>query len=161
MELPAAVRKLFYRAWRHTPRRLRALAVRIIVPRAPAGAAVLLFDEAGRLLLVRQTYQRGERWSLPGGWAKRGEPLIETAAREAQEELGVAVNIIRPLSTGRGLFGDISVVFEASWKEPDRALRLDAEIAEARFFPTDALPPLVGPSRRLVGDALAVRDRYR
>lgn len=150
---------MFYTAWRHTPHRMRAMAVWLAVPRVPAGAAVLLFDEAGCLLLVRHTYQRGRAWSLPGGWAKRGESLRLTAAREAFEELGARVEVGVPLATSRGLFGDVSVVFEAMFAAPAAALILDAEIAEARFFPLDALPPLFGHARRLVDEALAHRAR--
>lgn len=153
-------RRFFYAAWRRLPHRLRAVAVRICVPRAAAGAAVLLLDDEGRVLLVRHSYERASAWSLPGGWAKRGEELRHTAARELFEELGINADVGRPLATGRGIFGDVSVVFEARWPAatPFEAARLDPEIAEARFFPLDSLPPLFGQARRMVEEALAVRS---
>jgi ADP-ribose pyrophosphatase YjhB (NUDIX family) len=153
-------RRFFYAAWRRLPHRLRAVVVHICVPRAAAGAAVLLLDDEGRVLLVRHSYERASAWSLPGGWAKRGEELRHTAARELREELGINADIGRPLATGRGIFGDVSVVFEANWPAgtPLEAASFDPEIADARFFPVDSLPPLFGHARRMVDEALAVRS---
>jgi ADP-ribose pyrophosphatase YjhB (NUDIX family) len=151
---------LFYRAWRHTPHAVRAVAVWLAIPRAPSGAALLLFDDAGRLLLVRHSYQRERAWSLPGGWAKRDEDLRRTAEREGAEELGVDLCVGVPLATSRGRFGDVSVAFEASLASSRAELKLDAEIAEARFFALDELPPLFGHARRLVEEALTHRARF-
>jgi ADP-ribose pyrophosphatase YjhB (NUDIX family) len=150
--------KAFYWAWRRTPRRLRRVAVWAAIPRSPVGAAVVLFDRDGRLLLVRPAYERGNAWTLPGGWAKRGEDLDAAARREAREELGIDVVVRRPAATARGPFREVSVAFEAEWRGEPALGPLDAEIAEARFFPVDALPPLSGPARRLVYDALAARE---
>ena len=43
------------------------------------------------VLLVRHTYGHRE-WDLPGGAVRRREPPHDTARREMQEELGVAVD---------------------------------------------------------------------
>ena len=96
---------------------------------------------------------------LPGGWARRREDLRQTAVREAREELGIVIVAGAPLATSRGPFGDVAVVFEAGLAEPGTPLVLDAEIAEARFFPVEALPPLFGHARRMVTQALAQHAR--
>jgi ADP-ribose pyrophosphatase YjhB (NUDIX family) len=159
MQVPVLARRLFYRGWKRLPQRGRALAVRLIIPRSPLGAAVLLRDGEGRVLLVRPSYYRRSRWTLPGGWAKRGEEPAETARREAREEVGADVVVRRPLAAGRGVFGEVTVVFEADWAGGQQELVLDAEIAEAAFFAPDALPPLFGPARRLIDDALRFGER--
>jgi ADP-ribose pyrophosphatase YjhB (NUDIX family) len=59
------------------------------------GAAVVIRDAGGRVLLVR----RGPRhfgaglWCLPCGYVEWNEDVREAAAREALEEAGVAVEI--------------------------------------------------------------------
>ncbi|CAG7643514.1 NUDIX domain-containing protein [Actinacidiphila bryophytorum] len=58
-------------------------------PRSAAG--VLLFDEAGRVLLVHPTYKPG--WEIPGGYLHPGETPREGAARELKEELHLATPI--------------------------------------------------------------------
>lgn len=161
MDIPSPLRRSVYATWKRTPKRLRRLAIRLIIPRAPLGAGVLLFDGEGRLLLVRPSYYRRPMWTLPGGWANRGEELRDTAIREAREELGAEVEAGSPLATGRGPFGEVTVVFEGRWRGEPGVRQLDAEIAEARFFDCDALPAMLPPARDLIEEALAVSRRLR
>ncbi len=51
-----------------------------LTPKLDVRAAV--FDEAGRVLLVRE--RRDGRWTLPGGWADVGEGLAAGAVREVR-----------------------------------------------------------------------------
>ncbi|MFI2378504.1 NUDIX domain-containing protein [Streptomyces sp. NPDC018964] len=59
------------------------------LPRVLAGAAVLLRDEEGRVLLVEPNYREG--WALPGGTVESddGESPREGARRETAEEIGL------------------------------------------------------------------------
>lgn len=53
----------------------------------PVGAAALIFNRNGQLLIVRPCYKPG--WSLPGGTVERGESPKDGCAREISEELGL------------------------------------------------------------------------
>ncbi|MFI6446942.1 NUDIX domain-containing protein [Kitasatospora sp. NPDC050543] len=53
-------------------------------------AAVLLFDEQGRVLLVDPVYKPA--WEFPGGVVERGEAPTDAAVREAAEELGLGLD---------------------------------------------------------------------
>lgn len=60
----------------------------------PAAGLVLLYPKAGKLhtvLTLRTTAltHHGGQLSLPGGRVEKGESLVETALREAQEEIGI------------------------------------------------------------------------
>ncbi|MER7972784.1 NUDIX hydrolase [Streptomyces sp. NPDC096080] len=59
------------------------------LPRVLAGAAVLLRDEEGRVLLVEPNYREG--WALPGGTVESddGETPRQGARRETAEEIGL------------------------------------------------------------------------
>jgi ADP-ribose pyrophosphatase YjhB (NUDIX family) len=53
------------------------------------GVRAAVFDESGRILMVRETTDNC--WSLPGGWAEPGQTVAESAAREVWEETGYVV----------------------------------------------------------------------
>lgn len=57
------------------------------LPAKRVGAAMLLTDAAGRLLLVRPTYKPG--WEAPGGLVERDEAPHVAVAREVVEELSL------------------------------------------------------------------------
>lgn len=53
------------------------------------GVKALVRDDAGRVLLVRETKHEDTYWDIPGGRMEPGEDLFTTLARELQEEIGV------------------------------------------------------------------------
>jgi 8-oxo-dGTP diphosphatase len=63
----------------------------LIGRRSHLGAAAVIFDQMGRVLLVRQTYGR-RGWELPGGGRRSRESLDAAVRREVREEIGVEVS---------------------------------------------------------------------
>ena len=64
-------------------------------------ARVLVFDAAGRVLLIRCVVMRAEGefcfWLTPGGEIEAGESPAEAAARELREELGLEAPVMGPV----------------------------------------------------------------
>jgi 8-oxo-dGTP pyrophosphatase MutT (NUDIX family) len=116
------------------------------------GVRAAVLDGEGRVFLVRHTYTPG--WHLPGGGVEVGETLEEALAKELREE----ASIRRP---GRSLHGvlfnrplsrrDHVAVYVVREFAVDGVKQPDREIAEAGFFPLDALPEgtTAGTRRRL------------
>lgn len=63
------------------------VAQRVMSGSQTVGAAIAVFDEDGRMLMVRSRHAAG--WSLPAGYRRRGEEIEDTATRELLEETGV------------------------------------------------------------------------
>lgn len=60
------------------------------VPRIPASVGALIFDPAGRLLVLKPNYKKG--WTIPGGQIDcNGESPWEACQRETREECGLEV----------------------------------------------------------------------
>src|SRR5436190_22075642 len=82
---------------------IEELASTVAVPRIPASAGGLIFDTAGRLLILKPNYKKG--WTVPGGQVEPGgESPWDACRREALEECGlelrcgqlVCVDFLRP-----------------------------------------------------------------
>jgi len=55
-------------------------------------AAVAIFDEQGRILLLRR--KDNGKWTMPGGTIDFGESLTDCAIREVKEETNLDVNLV-------------------------------------------------------------------
>ena len=63
-------------------------------PAIPASAGALIFDRAGRLLILKPTYKSG--WTIPGGVMEAdGETPWAACRREVREECGLDVQRAR------------------------------------------------------------------
>ncbi len=135
------------------------------LPRIPVSAGALIFDRAGRLLILKPTYKSG--WTIPGGVMEaEGESPWEACRREVREETGIdvargrlaAVDFRRPRP---GRPGGIRFLFDCG-KVSGHALAdlvlQPEEISESRLAPlADALVLLRGPIRRRVRAATRSR----
>lgn len=61
------------------------------------GVRVVIPDEEGRILMVKQSHEGKEIWMVPGGAIEIGENAAEAAAREVLEETGLAIRVGRLL----------------------------------------------------------------
>src|SRR5918998_367243 len=136
-KLSPGIRRLLHLYWRYS--RGMTLGVR--------AAAI---NASGQVFLVRHTYVPG--WHLPGGGVEPGETALVALGRELREEAAIEI-------TGGARLQGVYLNVHAS--ERDHVLvyvvrdfrvleakRPDREIAEAGFFPLDALPEDTTPATR-------------
>lgn len=112
-----------------------------------------LFDEAGRVLLVRE--QRDGCWTLPGGWADALDPPSVAAEREFAEEAGLTVRATRLAAVHDGsrhnghghspwhIYKLLFLVEQLDARQEPVA-GLDGETTDVGFFALDQLPELSG-----------------
>lgn len=132
---------------------------------------VLLIDE-GNLLLT----QRRDRnpsfdglWHLPSGKLDAGESVVDAAAREAEEEVGVLMQPtdLRHVHTvhvnGSGPEARLGLFFEARRWIGEPTNREPEKCSAIRWFPLDALPtelidyPAAGIHAYRTGTAFSTR----
>ena len=133
------------RIFGHLPRPVRRRLVRVVSPSFTVGAMCFIERDDGALLLVRHSYR--ERWGVPGGLLKRGEPAPVGAVREVDEEVGIAIELLgEPAVVVDAHPQRVDVIFRArpigSDEELDAVAPRSAEIVDARWFAADALPEL-------------------
>ncbi len=110
------------------------------------GAAVVVFDDEGRLLLVKRApgATRPGKWSIPAGYVDYGEDVRTAAARELEEETGLFADIGKPVFVASN-FHDPAKLTVGIWfagAVTGGSLRAGDDAAEAAYFPLDALPEL-------------------
>jgi 8-oxo-dGTP pyrophosphatase MutT (NUDIX family) len=120
------------------------------------GVKVMVFDPAGRLLLVRHRYGRSDLWMLPGGGIARGEAPEAAAVREIAEETGCVLAEVRAIgryvAMAEGRCDHVHLFEGRTADEPE----VDGvELAEARFFALGALPPTLSAATRRRMDEFA------
>jgi dihydroneopterin aldolase len=120
------------------------------------GAAAVIVDSEGRVLLVRHTYGR-LNWELPGGLSEPGESFVETALRELREETGLR-GVPERLT---GIYYDPDedahhLVFRCAVVDGAAPAPSSPEISDCAWFAADALPhPTSDFTARRIQDALA------
>jgi ADP-ribose pyrophosphatase YjhB (NUDIX family) len=132
-----------------------------VVPAIPASAGALIFDRAGRLLILKPTYKSG--WTIPGGVMEAdGETPWEACRREVREECGLEVTAGRLACVDfrrprPGRPGGMRFLFDCGQVDDARlgAVVLQAEEISAHRLVelTEALTLLRGPVRRRVDAA--------
>jgi 8-oxo-dGTP pyrophosphatase MutT (NUDIX family) len=139
--------------------RMRRLLVGALRLRT-SGVKVMLFNGAGELLLVRHAYVDRELFLLPGGGIGRHESPAAAAAREIEEELGIGVSGLAPVSVHfSGAEGKRDTVHLFKAKADGEPRPDGVEVVEARYFPLDRLPPNVSPATlRRIAEYRGERD---
>jgi 8-oxo-dGTP diphosphatase len=135
------------------------------LPAIPVSAGALIFDRAGRLLILKPTYKSG--WTIPGGVMEAdGETPWEACRREVREECGLevsdgrlaAMDFRRPRP---GRPGGIRFLFDCGAVSGKRLAGIviqPEEVSQYRIVALpEALPLLRPPIRRRVRAASSGR----
>ncbi|MFC7529980.1 NUDIX domain-containing protein [Actinoplanes sp. GCM10030250] len=108
------------------------------LPRKRMAAAVLFFDDTGRLLLVEPAYTK-TYWELPGGCVEADESPRTAAVREIQEELGLTVEPGRLLAIDwvpprPGRTEGLMIVFDGGRLSPQQVAAIHLPPGELRSW---------------------------
>jgi len=126
-------------------------------PRFLVSVVAVVFDDRGRVLLLRHTHDRAHPWGLPSGRLERRETPVQAVIRELREETGlqgevralVALERVQPLP-----------VLRAAYLCRVRGeFRPSVEVAEAAYFTPAALPAGVrAVQRKMISQARQMEE---
>jgi len=135
------------------------------IPGIPVSAGALIFDRAGRLLILRPTYKSG--WTIPGGVMEAdGETPWDACRREVREECGIEVCSGRLACVdyhpgGRKRPGGIRFLFDCGTADEAAlaGIKLQPEeISDYRFAHLDDALDLLRPAIRRRVQSATQRD---
>jgi NAD+ diphosphatase len=125
---------------------------RLIYPRIEP-CIITLITRGDELLLLRNVKDRLGIYACLAGFVEAGETLEQALRREVREETGLEVENIRYAGSQSWPFpSQLMMAFYADYKSGEIRIQ-ESEIADARWFRPDALPPLPKPgsiARRLI-----------
>ena len=125
--------------------RLMMWGIRVSVPRQRIGVAMVVFDEQGRVLMLRHVFHPYTPWGLPGGWLGRNEDPRDGVLRELKEETGLEATLEEPVDVAySNAPPHVGVIYRGRIR-PGR-VTLSPEILEAGWFMPDSLPGPLRPS---------------
>lgn len=129
----------------------------------PKVATAVVVEIDGEVVLQQRAIDPGiGRWTFPGGFVERGEPVPEAAAREVLEEVGVTVapddlTLVNVYSEP----GETVVL--VAWHaraDGQRPVIADRESTAVKLFPPNQLPELAFPrNARVLADAFRLTER--
>ncbi|MCC6030919.1 MAG: NUDIX hydrolase [Desulfurococcales archaeon] len=109
------------------------------------GVGCIVFDEIGRILLIKRLYPPGRgRWSIPGGHVEKGEDVLEAAKRELYEETGIDADPVGVMNVDTLIVYDEKrnikyhyVLIDILFTNPRGELKAGDDATEAGFFDLD------------------------
>lgn len=130
---------------------------RLLFPRVEP-CIIVLVSRGEELLLLRNIKDTRGVYACLAGFVEIGETLEQAVRREVREEAGLEVRNIRYVGSQGWPFPDqLMAAFYADYESGEIRIQ-ESEIADARWFRPDALPPLPRPgsiARRLILNRIA------
>lgn len=125
------------------------------------GVTGIFFNDKNEILLVNHSYRDGDRWSLPGGYIKKGEHPKEGLEREVDEETGYIVSADTRLKI-RTDRNNARLDITYAGKFIGGSYKPSKEITNAKFFAFEKLPMLAFEDQIVFIDkALRLKKRNR
>lgn len=120
----------------------------------PAAVISLVYDDSGRILLLRQGYISTEWCNLVSGYIQPGENAETTARREILEETGLEVDSLRLHLTRWFPKKQMLMIGFLAHAVPGQKLSLSSEVDSAQWVPADSALDMLSPSPTSTARAL-------
>lgn len=127
---------------------------RIFQPKYSIGAVGVVFDNAGRVLLVEHAFHARHTWGLPGGWTGSRENPAETVRREISEELSLEVEVGPVLLVEVPYKNHLDLAYLCHTH--DKIGEISCELTGYGWFALHNLPPMIDVHHRAIHYAVEI-----
>ena len=147
--------------WRYTPGAIRRRLVRLGQRRFTVTTGAMLFDDAGRILLLEHVFRPDSGWGIPGGFLANREQPEDGLRRELREEIDIEIEdveflLARTLPRPK----QVEIYFRARVIGDPKPSSF--EIKRAEWFDIDELPTeLSKDQRRLIQRAVSMSEKSK
>jgi len=138
---------------------IRRRMVRMGQSRFTVTTGGMLFDEAGRILLLEHVFRPDSGWGIPGGFLSRSEQPQDGLRRELREEISIEIDEVEFLFA-RTLprLRQVEIYFRARVIGDPKPSSF--EIKKAQWFTLNELPEeLSNDQRRLIQRAVPMSEK--
>ena len=104
------------------------------------GVVAVVFDGAGRVLLVEHAYHPRFAWGLPGGWIDKDEDPEAAVLRELNEELQLKARVLRVVHSSMTAPNHIDMAFQCEALSPIG--KLSHELLDFQWLAREDLPDI-------------------
>jgi len=127
----------------------------------PGGSVIAAVNDENQICLLKQWRHAidQEIWELPAGCLEEGEPALETAKRELEEEAGVTAKQWKELgiiTTSPGFSNEILYLYQATDLSKGTVKLDDAEQLEAHWFDLETVFKMARNDEIIDGKTLAL-----
>lgn len=142
-------------------RRLMLWGIRAVVPRHRIGVALVAFNEADQVLMLRHVFHPITPWGVPGGWLGGHESPADGVLRELREETGLSAVLAPAIYTVYDPYPPHIGIMYLGYIQPGPFV-LSAEIIEAAWFSPDELPgPMLPHLREAITRAAQLHQQLK
>ncbi len=147
--------------WRYTPGAIRRRLVRLGQRRFTVTTGAMLFDDAGRILLLEHVFRPDSGWGIPGGFLANREQPEDGLRRELREEIDIEIEdveflLARTLPRPK----QVEIYFRARVIGDPKPSSF--EIKRAEWFAIDELPAeLSNDQRSLIQRAVPMSEKSK
>src|SRR5437868_869875 len=156
---PAMLSEFLGAIWRHLPAVVRRNAGGMTQSRFTVTVGAVLFDDAGRILLLDHVFRTRAGWGIPGGFLAKGENPEDALRRELREEVAIEIENVRVIFTRTlGQQNQVEIYFRAGVIGDPKPSSF--EIKGSQWFALEQLPPgLSKDQRRLIERAISLDEK--
>jgi len=123
------------------------------------GVSGVIFNNEGKILLLKHRFWKKDSWGLPSGYTKKREKFEDGIKREVEEETKLKITVGKLINLNSGFKLRVECTYLGHCDNTSTLEVNNDEVLEAKFFATNELPQgLLDTHARLIELAVTQKE---